>query len=312
MSDAASDGDAGGPGRGAAGATGAPPSLALHIGLHKTATTHLQSNLKHNAGTFARHGVRVLTPWDMRRPGRRVPELLGIWGDGSLAKLADGASRVVLSEENFIGTPFDSKGRLRAQPYPRVVKRLRGAVAAVSPAPVQLFMGLRHPVPFVLSCYSQTLLSGNRLSMFDFAAALTPDRVDWTELVERILSVEGIETLHVWRQEDYPAVLRHVLRRMTRWKLGGLSEIDEAPRHPGLSARAVEAVLYCGTDEREEVERLAHEARDAYPIGPDWPKFDPWAGAGLEEVTARYDAQIAAIGRMDRVKLIRPPRDAST
>ena len=98
-------------------------SVGLHLGAHKTATTHLQHSLLASQGVLNAFGVQVHGPRSFRW-GK--PSLLTRFGIAETPKsrprkphpiafeeLSQGARRLLLTEENFAGTLVNQRGRLR-------------------------------------------------------------------------------------------------------------------------------------------------------------------------------------------------------
>jgi len=134
--------------------------VILHIGAHRTGTTAFQAYLQANRARLAAEGTAIWLPADiragplaglMKRPGGRARALadlrLARRLNRALARLRDGgASRLILSEENLLGTmasclsvgmPYgDAWGRMR-----RLDRLFGGRIRRVG-------LGLRAPAPW--------------------------------------------------------------------------------------------------------------------------------------------------------------------
>ncbi|SMX39735.1 hypothetical protein [Octadecabacter ascidiaceicola] len=293
-----------------------PKSIALHIGAHKTASTHLQKVLKHNRKLLIDEGFAAYGPWYLRLKGRSLHSMFGLKGSGSaiprrnaqdqLAFLAKGASRLVFSEENFVGVLRGPEGRVSFPLYSTASEKIEEFVEAVAPVKVELFLAVRNPAAFMASAYSQTLFGGAYIGPRTFRARNDWRQVDWADYVIRLRAIPGVGEIYVWRQEDYDATLRLIMRKMLRWKMGGkIEKIKDGRVHQGLSAAAVRQTLAWAQEGRTE--KLAGTARDLFPINETNKPFKLYAASTLAESEAVYDAQMAQIEAMEGVTLLQRP-----
>lgn len=291
------------------------------MGAHKTATSHLQNSLEQQREMLAEDGVRYYGPPYLRRRGKSLDRMFGLSGlwpeDGPqnaqerLEMLARGGTRVVFSEENFLGPLYVRGGWVKMPLYQEAPDHLAALVAALAPNPVRLFLALRNPATFLTSAYSQTLYGGNVLTPDAFRRLNPVEDVDWAQLVSRFAAVPGIGEIIVWRYEDYHDLFRLLMRRMLRWRLGSRVAPIETPVHPGLSEPAVAQVMKWHA--RGQYRALAARARDAFPLGPDAPKFDLYNETINAAARSVYDIQLEEIAEMEGVTVLTPPgrRDAS-
>jgi len=292
-----------------------PISVSLHVGVHKTASTHLQKTLARNASLLRDNGVGFVGPESLRQPGQSLQALFGL-GDradapgghdaqAQLRRLAgDGAARLVISEENALG-PMVGEGA-PGPLYPNADLRIERLIRALAPSPVRLFVGLREPAGWLASVYRHKLFNGSYPTFDDFAGGVDPAALRWSNLIERLRRVGGVGRLYIWRQEDYPAVAGPVFRRMLGWKLGPQVARIEGRVNEGLSHKAVEQLLRWG--ESDDPRGAARKARALFPITTPESRFAPWPAAVLARSRAAYDADIARIADIAGADLLRPAR----
>ena len=285
------------------------PQIVLHLGAHKTATTHLQHSLIAQRIPLWEAGVRTYMPPHLRGDGQSLearfdlPINRKVTGTGPAAaevraRLIGNAARVVVSEENFIGVLQTRKGRVRLPLYPRARQRLMMLIPVLAPGQgVDLCFALRDPAAFLNSAYGQVLMGGHVIGTDAFKADNPLGAVDWVDIITRLRATPGVNRLTVWRQEDYgdlfPAILRALL---------GETPVTVAPAaeviHPGLSQAAVRHVL-TGAGQ-------ATEARALFPAGPDHPSFDAFTPEERALSREYYDAQLAEIAALPGIDLLRP------
>ena len=291
------------------------PSIALHIGAHKTASSHLQRVLYNNREYLSDEGIRCYGPGYLRQEGRSLAEIFGMsWSEGEAPKrgpleqlrlLTKGRKRLVFTEENFVGTLSDKYGRVSLPLYPNGVDRVAELVAAWAPVKPQLFVAVRNPASYLASAYSQGLVAGRHLGPRTFRARNDWRKIDWADYITRLQAIEGIDHVFVWRQEDYDRCHRLILRRLLRWKVGAKVETVEGRVNTGLSAAAVRQTLQWAQDGEDG--KLAGKAQALFPVNDNNKPFNLYAPSTLAAAQDIYDAQMAHIEALDRVTVLQPP-----
>jgi len=290
-------------------------NLSLHLGAHKTATTHLQRSLSAAKEMLIVNGVRYYGPDYFRRTGRSIDRMFGIGGtDGppprrtpaaQLAFLAKGAEHVLLSEENFIGG-FDAPDNQGAPGfYAAAEHRVTALVRQVDDIRLRLFLGVRDPADFLTSAYSQSLLTGRIATPRRFRAGHPLAAVDWADLVARLRAVRGVRHIYVWRFEDHAEIAPLVLRRMMPGPVGRQVGLIDRRVNAALSARALADVL--ARHKAGETGGLAEMARRAFPVGPRQPRLTIFDAGAHALSLIRYADQLARIDAIDGVTILRPP-----
>jgi len=191
---------------------GAPPRFRIHLGAHKTASTHFQALLAANPGWLSRHDVHAV-PMDALRTAftaavaadYRGEPLPAAW-EGFVAALPPGGT-VLLSDENLLGEArMASPG---AVPYPQMLPRLLlllellGLPADPSARDLELLLAIRAPAPALLAAWKE----GQRWrDLPDFATWLGRGRRDrpyWLRLVERLRDALPDVPVTIWTHEAY-------------------------------------------------------------------------------------------------------------
>lgn len=287
-----------------------PSTVVLHLGAHKTASTHLQ------------HGIIAAKPLDdvaffgprlLRGAGQSIPERFGfpldptdgVVSDGSpaamLADMADGAGRLVLSEETFAGKLQRGWGRIPTPLYytaPARVQTFAEVVADAGGPAIDLCLGIRNPADYLGSAYSQ-ILHGNRIVLPEkYRAKNAISDIDWADYVSRLRAVPGVGKITVWAYEDYEALFPDICKAMI-----GVSDIpfSEARVQPRLSQKAVDAILVGKSWGGPE---LVQNAAQLLPIGPDNPPFDLYNADDHAQSQSLYRAQREAIAAIPGVAVL--------
>ena len=298
----------------------------LHVGAHKTATTHIQQTLDAIRSQLVQGGTDAI-PVDLFRPVwkaqtlrfgryRRMHRaaLLRGWPVPTadldrfardLDGLRAGPGRILISEENL---PGETDAAVGAGPYPDLVPRLRllrALLEGVSrraghrdPA-IHLLLCIRDMGSFLPSVYAEALKFFPVPRPFETAmgAALqTPPR--WCDVVQGIRKAMPRARLTVWRYEDYQANSRDILALLAGTDPGPLPDLPRPTQTMTPSAAAVRAVeAMADLDMLPFHARIARvrEAYSAAPANPDHPAFRPLSDAQLARCTRAYEADCAQL-----------------
>ena len=203
----------------------------IHVGAHKTATTHLQETLTLVRDRLADRGIdfvptrplmrkqRFAEVLFQRRPIARLP----IFGPAHMRDAIEarvepmriGPDVVVLSEENILGRPR----HILATPfYPQADQRIGRLASLGFRADLRLFLSIRSYDTLVPSAYAEALKHdppppGGFAAMRARLLAAPPS---WFDLVARLRAAAPDIPLLIWRQEDYRANDRAIMEAALR------------------------------------------------------------------------------------------------
>lgn len=297
--------------------TNHPLTIALHIGVHKTATTHLQRSLKHARRALAAEGVRYYGPDHFRSPGQTIPARFGFRRDPStqapdlapaeqLAVMRKEGHRLVISEENFIGALNHPHGLALKTRYKDADNRIAAFANAVGQE-VDVCVALRRPTGFLNAAYCQMLLGGRVQPIGLYLSRNPVSSVDWVALIARLRTASGLGRLTVWRYEDYAVLFPQIVAGLVGTEAAHLVVPRPKYVNRGLSAAAVADVLQ--RTDADPTDKIAAAARRMLPVEEGYPPFDGFSQAEHEMGDAIYAAQIKAIAAMDGVTLLQPQND---
>lgn len=280
----------------------------IHIGAHKTATTHIQDILATRRVEFASHGVDYLDR-DRLRLARLASSLRPETGliKGSLLvrkwrssrkmdvlRASPRRDRILISEEQFIGL---SDGILGSVFYPEAEQRIHNLRRLLNGAPTTLLLSIRNPANIIPSAYSQCLRAGARgiptLGQVREQALSQPP--SWTHLVRRIRVAFPEAQLVVWRFEDYIANPGPYLDLISGTRLGNWPELASPESTRSLSAETVERILALETtlSRKERIARCAELAASDRGVR----RFQPFSPEDITRLTQAYEADLAEMER---------------
>lgn len=282
----------------------------IHVGAHKTATTHLQETLTLVRDSLAARGVDfipnplvretglALRLWE-RRPLARLPfvgpahmrDAIG----ATVEPLRLGPDVVVLSEENVLGRPQ----QIFSEPfYPQVGQTIGRLASLAGRAELVLFLSIRSYDTFLPSAYAEHLKHsapppGGFEAMRERLVARPPS---WADLVRRIRAAAPTARLRIWRQEDYRANDAAIMAEVCGCPLPPLPEISDPTWTRSPSATAIAAAERVPAD-------LPYDARLARVRGlyaeaePEGDRFRPFSASERQRLRAAYAGDLERIAR---------------
>ncbi len=270
-------------------------TLHLHIGAHKTATTHLQATLIRHRAQLAEAGIQFVRPDDIRAligSGRRaaarmggMPSIRRTGAGRRLERLDNGADRLVLSDENSLGQCaeiFRSNSL-----YPTAMRRLTVWRQLAAKRDTTIYVSIRNYADFLSGAYVQSIRN---------AALHQPDTMRLTEMPRRWTNVANdirhafpAARLRIWAYEDYAALTPRIIHEMT-----GLP-LQPVRRRP-MATPSAAAIVALSASSRTSDKTLDTLAAD-HPITPDNPKFTLWSEAQTQALSRMYDEDLAALRR---------------
>lgn len=286
--------------------------VVLHMGAHKTASTHLQQGLKRAGDRLRAEGLRVFLPDDLRRDGLRLQDWLGRPDDDRdhaealRAAFAGPGVRLLLSEENVPGMVPGAELARDPRLYPQAGARLARLAGLLPPGPVVLALAVREAAGFLASCHAQALMAGRVAPFAQVFGGLDPVRPFWDDLAGRLLAAVPGARLVVWDHADWPAVAPQVLAELLGSAGQGVT-LPQGVSHPGLSAPAVARLLADAPADPAAARALARELRADLGKAQGHPAYDPWGPEVRAGVRVAHAADLARLAARPGVRLLRGP-----
>jgi hypothetical protein len=286
-------------------------TLAIHVGAHKTATSHLQHGFSKARGILRQKGVAYFGP-ELLRGKLPLPRLAGKPIAAPTALLdafhRNRMCKLVLSEENILGTTRADLVAKGARFYPAAAPRLTRLMQALECQNATIYLSVRAPLAFLTSAHGQQQNAGRFAPMEEYTAKMIPDALRWSDLVQRLGAVPGVTRVVVWRYEDYPAIAPLLFEDMLGRGRG--FDLPERKRLVGTSARALDhAKTVLQADPSCDVTEVIREARNLYPKSDENPGPAPFGADALAADMARYREDCARIEALPNVTYLRLPAE---
>ncbi len=283
----------------------------IHIGAHKTATTHLQETLTNIRSRLVARGVDPIPLGAVRAAGlaqalnerriaTRLPILRGVIAKRLLSEILDplreGPETVVLSEEKLMGAPR----KVFSDPFYPMVEHIVPTLATLGgKADVTLFLSIRGFAAQLASTYAQELrvLPPPEGGFDAIRARLVKKPPSWFELAQRIRKAAPTTPLRVWRQEDYRDHKREIMSELVGCDTGALPEIKDPLRTKSPSLEAIREAEGLPRNLSAEERRRTVDAIFA-SAGPGT-RFQPFSKEEIALFQENYDADMKRMDELD-------------
>ncbi|WP_193089787.1 hypothetical protein [Advenella sp. FME57] len=175
------------------------PEIILHLGVHKTATTHIQSRLLNSQEKLSKERIQYIKLEDLRKSlthklSTNAQEEVLL--EGLLPYML--CDKLVISDENIIGgTNKPDSNKI----YSKAIPRLGKLVAALNGYKIITHITLRDYVDYFISRYCESLRHFKYCDFDDYYEMVEFDKVSWIDLLHDIRSV-GCENIVISEFND--------------------------------------------------------------------------------------------------------------
>lgn len=275
--------------------------LRVHLGAHKTATTHLQDSLVAHRDAIAHAGIDYIPREDFGPLQRRFSnpdhwrKRLWSWPVKQLflkqfRELRSGATTVLLSDEDLLGFSYD----LFTLPVYRDLRGLHVVRSLARDTKLTLFLSIRAFDQILPSAYAQTIkaIAPKPGWMDEIRAGIAQSPPSWVELVGRLKAMFPQATLHVWCQEDYRGHSQEILSFFVGRDVGQFPKLPPPVRTTSPSNEAIEAAER--VDPSLSMEARRKRVREIFyeklPAGDGRAPFEPLDDGEVALLRERYEA----------------------
>ena len=291
--------------------------VTYHIGLHATDGDSAVSVLLRNAAGLRREGGVVARP-DAFRPALRDVMVAhrGTPSDADtrravLARVSPDLpepARILFSSESFLCLP--ARAVQGPHLYPQAAERAPWIRAVFPDAPVEFAFAMRNPATFLPAIHRRFAAEEG---FGQFLARVAPERLSWLDMVTRLRDSVPDCALTIWADEDsallWPDILQALSGTADPMALDGVHDFPGTLMQPdGLERMRtyLETHPPSGPAHRRKVV-AAFLDRFAQPAAVEM-EFDlpGWTAERIAHLTERYEADLAALARLDGVRLLRP------
>jgi len=290
-----------------------PLGVTLHLGAHKTATSHFRKLLLKNAPLLEAHQLALPDALTIRHEITKQlaypapDQTLSVEQTGIAHRLAVGRARVHILDENIIGSPARIFQARRM--YPRAAMRVGRALRLLPGCQTRLFLAIRNPVTFLVSAYLETVRNTGFLSFETYLDQTPLAEIRWARMVKDIRAVAKDVPIFIWQYEHYLELIPQLVALTLGLEQHAPPEflaLDEVVR-PGMSAKALSEM------ERQNMQKTKRsDGRKIQAIMDQFPRTQE-SGAPrvltpdqIQILERNYRQDIELIGNISGVTLITP------
>jgi hypothetical protein len=275
----------------------------IHIGAHKTATTHLQYTLDAMAARLVAHSIQYVPTKELRlrgfprraiRAGAWLPKLsYRLMHKRTAALIRESANfqSFVLSEENILG---DIESLFGLQYYPEAAGRLRFLSASAERRNLKVFLSIRRQDDVAASAYSEVLRVRPLSQPFRaFVEPLLDDPPSWYDLLMRVKGALPAAEVKVWCFEDYIAGSAGIFHSLTGCSDGDIPDVKPPSETQSLPAEAI--ALIEALDSKLPRDRYRKAVSGVVDSVKNGTKFDPFSPKERRRFAEIYASDVRRI-----------------
>jgi hypothetical protein len=292
--------------------------VTYHIGLHCTDEDRALSCLLANAALLAREGCAIPRPARFRPALREA--MLSLKGAAAPAELqerlldavleTDRPGHILFSSDSFLCVP--QKALASGQLYPLARERAAWIRNLFAGHETTICLALRNPAT-LLPALQERL--GADAELAALLGSVDPGALSWLDMVERLAAGLADTRIVVWCNEDAAILWPEILALLAGRADGRAEDLEGWDAFLGdlLPAQALDRMrsYLAAHPPRDPVHRrrviAAFLDRFADPAAIEQSVDLPgWDEDTVAQVTARYEADIARIGRLPGIELLLP------
>lgn len=161
--------------------------LILHLGVHKTATTYVQSKIYNSREVLSQSGVGCISLDDTRRFfTSKITRSMTVTKEAK--KFLDSHDVILLSDENILGGTDKITSQLI---YPDGAERVKRLLEKLSPDSFELHLTIRDPEAYLVSRYCEYLRHYPFLDIHHYFDELFVKEFSWLPLINELQKVAG-------------------------------------------------------------------------------------------------------------------------
>jgi len=283
----------------------------IHLGAHKTGTTHFQSVLSHHQSCLGRQGIGVLLPKELRTSNcktklpkiYRAPWLSRLYAHQTrhyLGLIAGEFTSLIVSEENFIGSPTDI---LASYFYPNLDQRMK-VFQQIFPYNKTIFLSIRNQADLLPSAYVQRLRHSpipGGFQLLKYRWINTPP--SWQDLIIRISKSITDSKLKIWTLEEYRDYSIDIVSAVCETQLPMQIKLPIPRNTKTPSWEAIQEIEQLGSKVcRKEYREQVLQIIDSDNGGT---KFAPFSDSEYKTLSHTYQRDRDAISKMNEAVWLR-------
>lgn len=291
--------------------------LSLHLGTHKSASTHLIECLLNSKDELEKENILVF-PQDEIRKKYKLPAELNRFNRGQKTSRKEldskfdyffsqvGDADLIISEENFLGACSDFMGS--GQIYPYAQKNLTLLKEYFYNYEISIFVCVRNFKTFLPSVYGEYIRGTNDpVSFTEYSEKLDFSKVGWEHFIHRISKVFESE-LYVWDIESYKnqEFQQKLLKLITSSKGIQKFNLINSVTRPGMNHAALSLLKHTYDHFGVSAYRQLKKQMSHHAYWTSGEKFSPWTSMEQQYLDMRHQETLCELANVkDYVNLLK-------
>lgn len=278
----------------------------IHIGLHKTGTTHIQDQLSLMAPMLVETGISYVGRDFLRDEGllnilrkegsfRFAPSYLRrVLAARRLKDAGHSSGTILISDENISGRVGEV---FVDPPYPRLDRHLR-AVRDITGQDLSILVCVRNPATLLPSAYAQMIrFEPPKRSLAEYIEKWMKTPPRWPALFDRIRAIFPRAEIIAWTFEDYASNPGMVFRGLVGLDIETPDLLEISPSTMRPTREAITAIETLP----KHLRRIAYQAAASQLIleNQSGTRFEPLNQEQLGEIGRNYESDLRSMERRD-------------
>jgi hypothetical protein len=255
-------------------------NIKLHLGAHKTATTHIQAIFENSQDSLEKNNIKLSTPKELRKEW--ISSLLKVSnGEDSyienIKKISPNNGTWIISDENIVGVSYDLK--LYSGIYPNMIGKLKAIKSIFPTDAIEIFFSIRSYDEFYRSSYLEVVRNRGYIPFEEFYNQKRFQDNSWISVIEAFLTVLPQENITIWCYEDFKDIMPLIISKLT-----GLDKVDEiissykmTRTRPSLSSKTINILKsYYLSNNIKYGNSIIESLNEKYPISNNNPAYFPF------------------------------------
>lgn len=275
----------------------------IHLGVHKTATTYLQTVLNNNKEKLQDYNVRYFSLDEVRWPLKELKKKTVKDAPKLSQKIKDAFEEkqlVVISEENIIGTLDEHSSSRRF--YPNVkpyLKKLTKNLRSLGAEEIKFFICLRAYDKFMTSAYCEYIKHYPFQNFNQYISLEDIEEYNWHFLTEDIAEIVGQGASIFWEFEQFFKNKEKIISKLLNQDIGGLlnwnTDDGQNVRRASFSQKTIDIMELINRNENlttKESGMLSYYVDRVFPKSERNEVFSPFSKKQIYSLRFRYERDI--------------------
>ncbi|MFV8782427.1 hypothetical protein ACNKU7_08410 [Microbulbifer sp. SA54] len=271
------------------------PEIIVHLGVHKTATTYLQSRLLNSKARLKKDNISYVKLSSLREnvTSKLTEEKFSkseVWQ--FLEPHLDG-KLLILSDENILG---DTRKPVGGKLYPNARARLELLASIFDGINVSLYLTLREYATYLISRYSESLRHFHFQTFDNYINGIDLDNHGWLQLVADVKAAFPQSNIYC---NDFSYFINNEEEYFKRWF--GVSiplepaKLSPAVRRAKLSLEAYELINEFSNNYSKSQTKALVRFLDAHEQETEKTEFNPFTDSQRRRLVEKYRSDIEEI-----------------